>query len=103
MVVALCVAVFLLALSSRLRLFEPHQRSIKAFADDYDRLKARAHANRSRHAVVSLRPVTPSDASFSPPPAPDQKLYAAVFMENVAPRWLGYVGLPGFIRPPPLS
>ncbi len=103
LIVALCVAVFLLALSSRLCLFEPHQRSIKAFADDFDRLKARAHANRFRHAVVSVRPVTPSDASFSPLPAPAPKLYAAVFIDGIAPRRPDCVGLPGFIRPPPLS
>lgn len=102
LVIALCVAVFLLALSTRLCLFEPHQRSIKAFADDYDRLKVRAQPNRSRHSVVSVRPVTPSDPSFSPLPAPTPELYAAVFIDDVAPRRLGYVGLPGSIRPPPL-
>ncbi len=103
LIVALCVAVFLLALSSRLCLFEPKQRSIKAFANDYERLKVKTDANRSRPAAVSVRPAAPSGASFFPLPVPDPELYAAVFLENVASSRLGYVGSPSSIRPPPLS
>src|SRR5208282_1376740 len=102
LVVALCASVFLLALSTRLCLFELRQRSIKALADDYDRLKVRADANRSRHSVVSVRRATQPVASFSPLPVPGPELYAAVFIDDVATRRIGYVGLPRSIRPPPL-
>ncbi len=102
LVVALCVAVFLLALSTRLCIVEPKQRSIKAFANDYERLKAKADTNRSQPSVVSVNSGTPSVASFSPLAVPDPEIRAAAFIESVATRCLGYMGLPTFIRPPPL-
>jgi hypothetical protein len=102
-VVVLGVSVFLLALHTRVCLFNTYRLCIKAFADDYDRLKVKAVVNRSTHSVVSARTASHSIAFFSPRTLPDLKLGTAATGEDAAPRLICFAGLPKAIRPPPLE
>lgn len=103
-VVALCASVFLLALHTRVCLFHTYKLCIKAFANDYDRLKVKAAANRTTHAIVSSKLATHSIAFFSPRALPDVAPYAAAASgDNVAARLICFVGLSRTVRPPPLA
>ena len=99
-IVPLCALVFVLALYTRLP-FKPEKASIKAFADDYDRLKAKETRVRSAIARVSLRPATHFIASLLLPPRPDFDFHAADSVLDGATPQLCFVGLLESIRPPP--
>jgi hypothetical protein len=99
-IVPLCALVFVLALYTRLP-FKPEKASIKAFADDYDRLKAKETRVRSVIARVSLRPATHLIASLLLPARPDFDFHAVdAFREVVTPQ-VCFTGLLEAIRPPP--
>jgi hypothetical protein len=99
-IVPLCALVFVLALYTRLP-FKPEKASIKAFADDYERLKAKETRVRSAIARVSLRPATHFIASFLLPARLDLDLHAADAVADVVAPQLCFVGLLESIRPPP--
>lgn len=99
-IVPLCALVFVLALYTRLP-FKPEKASIKAFADDYDRLKAKETRVRSAIARVPLRPATQFIASFLLPPRPDFDFHAVDSVLDGATPQVCFVGLLGSIRPPP--
>jgi hypothetical protein len=102
-VVALCASVFLLSLHTRVCLFHTYKLCIKAFNNDYDRLKVKAAANRSTHSIVSAKSATHHIAFFSLRALPDVEPYAASSKEDVAARLICFVGLRQAIRPPPLA
>jgi hypothetical protein len=99
-IVPLCALVFVLALYTRLP-FKPEKASIKAFADDYDRLKAKETRVRSVITRVSLRPATHFIASFLLSPRPDFDFHAADAVGDVVTPQVRFVGLLESIRPPP--
>lgn len=99
-IVPLCALVFVLALYTRLP-FKPEKASIKAFADDYDRLKAKETRVRSAIARVSLRPATQFIASLLLGPRPDLDFHAADAVGDVVTPQVCCVGLLEAIRPPP--
>lgn len=99
-IVPLCALVFVLALYTRLP-FKPEKASIKAFADDYDRLKAKETRIRSVVARISLRPATHFIASLLLPPRPAFDFHAADAVGDVEVPQVGFVGLLEAIRPPP--
>jgi hypothetical protein len=71
---ALCASVFVLALHTRVCLFESNKLSIKAFANDYDGPKVKADASSFRYSAGSSNPAAKSIASSFPPPFPDPEL-----------------------------
>jgi len=99
----LCASVFLMAFQTRVCLFHTYKLCIKAFIDDYDRLKVKATTSRSTHSIVSLKPATHSIAFFSLRTLPDDEPYAALSKEDVAARLICFVGLRQSTRPPPLA
>jgi hypothetical protein len=101
-IVPLCAFVFVLALQTRLP-FKPQKVSIKAFADDYDRLKAKATRIRSVAARVSLRSATQFISSFLFSPRPHLQFHAADAVADIPVPPVCFVGLGRSIRPPPPS
>jgi len=103
LIVVLCASVFLLALHTRLCLFQTYKQPIKTFADDYDRLKVKVGVNRHGCSAVSVRAAAQSIVSFPLRPIWGLDLHTAVAVEGVARRLTFFVGLRGFVRPPPLQ
>ncbi len=101
--VALCASVFVLALETRVCLFHTYKLCIKAFADDYDRLKVKASANRSAQSLVSVKRARHFIALIFPQTLPDFRPYEAAGAEDAARRLVSLVGLRRSIRPPPLQ
>jgi hypothetical protein len=99
----LCVSVFLMALQTRVCLFHTYKLCIKAFNNDYDRLKVKAVANRSTHAIASTKSATHSIAFFSLRVFPEVEPYAVSGKEDDARRLIRFAGLRQAIRPPPLA
>jgi hypothetical protein len=99
----LCASVFFMSLQTRVCLFHTYKLCIKAFNNDYDRLKVKAVANRSTHAIVSAKSARHSIAFFSSRVLPEVEPYEVSSKEDVARRLIRFVGLRQAIRPPPLA
>jgi hypothetical protein len=101
-VVALCASVFLVALQTRVRPFYSLKLPIKAFSDDYDRLKVKGEGDRSLHFIVDAAPAAQSIAISPPQPFPSFDFYGTASVEDVAIHLSCFMGFPGSVRPPPL-
>lgn len=100
--VALCVSVFVLALQTRLSFFDSQQLSIKAFADDYARLKVKLGPHNSTRSVVSDR-LGVHPVCLRPLPGPLFYLsFFRVSLEKVLSHFKDRLDLSTSVRPPPL-
>jgi len=100
--VVLCASVFLLALHTRIWRFESYKPPIKAFADDYSRLKVGEDKNYDARHVVSLPPAAHSIQSSALAVLPEVGPPVPVGRQPVAARLIYFVDPRKATQPPPL-